>query len=882
MAFNSDCIRRVATKAAVSEAEADDILQRVFNRGEKYRASGKQNPYAIAAAELGEQITTAAKQDKLDAIRNASVRNKLLQDVKDGGGIATADRTVRSMLHWVPDRPSIDNVSTKWRSYASAWTTARDWKLKEANAEKAAISGAMDRDVAREMWSLNAGEKTGPTGNSTARAIAEANVHAADYVAQRLRDAGVPIGNAFDYVAHTTHNDDLMRKAAGSYNAPIDDAFRAWWQFEEPLWSDKTFDDLIPEKGETTEQAKTRFARSIYDALVTGVHKSFRGGALDEGGFVPRAFEGTSNLARKLSQARVIYWKDADSWLAHMQKFGGVGSVSHGVTNTLEQGARHLALIEKFGTNPVGNFNQILRRIQEDYRDDADGVRNFQGKIDGLRVVMAHIDGSANRPGNRMWANLMRSMRTYESISDLGGVGITHFASIWPTVPTEMAQHGLSRLGTMGRMINALIKGKGSVERQEVLAQLGAYANGLTRDMYARWQADEGGVPGYLSNLANSFMKWTTIRYIFDNTQAAGREMLSNNLARNVGNTFEQLDPHLSQILSRYGLGKNEWELLRNAKNLPTVDGLTYLTPRNALTLDDGQVASTLGKAGALKPNSTADEIADAVSRYKQTLADRLYGYYGDAADRAVVTPTVRERALVLQNSKPGTLWGEIARSMMQFKMWPLAAHDQVLRRDIYRSLSKRDAAWNIGTMLALTTVGGYIGLAVKNAATGNPIPDPFDMTRDTDKEGNPVGLPHGVTTLLQSLAHGGGIGIVGDMLMGELSRSKDTSGILATAAGPIVSDADKAAGILWDYVHGKAAWPDIARFGVKHVPFANLIYIRGALDYMLWYHLYEAADPGWWERTNRRLIRDGQQPMMGYAPGQPIPWTPWGIGAKK
>ena len=51
--------------------------------------------------------------------------------------------------------------------------------------------------------------------------------------------------------------------------------------------------------------------------------------------------------------------------------------------------------------------------------------------------------------------------------------------------------------------------------------------------------------------------------------------------------------------------------------------------------------------------------------------------------------------------------------------------------------------------------------------------------------------------------------------------------------------------------------WPDLAHFAVRHVPFANLVYLKGALDYMLWYHLYEAASPGWWERTNRRLLRE-------------------------
>jgi hypothetical protein len=74
--------------------------------------------------------------------------------------------------------------------------------------------------------------------------------------------------------------------------------------------------------------------------------------------------------------------------------------------------------------------------------------------------------------------------------------------------------------------------------------------------------------------------------------------------------------------------------------------------------------------------------------------------------------------------------------------------------------------------------------------------------------------------------------------------------------------------------------WPDLAHLAVQHVPFANLIYLKGALDYLLWYHLFESASPGWWERTNRRLQKEQGRTMVGYRPGGGIPYTPFGVGA--
>ncbi len=55
------------------------------------------------------------------------------------------------------------------------------------------------------------------------------------------------------------------------------------------------------------------------------------------------------------------------------------------------------------------------------------------------------------------------------------------------------------------------------------------------------------------------------------------------------------------------------------------------------------------------------------------------------------------------------------------------------------------------------------------------------------------------------------------------------------------------------------------------------MLYLKGLLDYMLWYHLFGAASPGWWERTNRLLIKEQGRAMTGYVPGGSVPYgMPW------
>jgi hypothetical protein len=860
------CLARIAARGGRTAAEARRILGEVHDRGADLVAEGAADPYVQAAQELAERARQAARQQRLDALRNATVRAGIMDAVEKEGGIATAADTLRSLLHGT-NSGARDSVEARWRGNAATWQAALSWALRKAGVEKAAISGEMDREISREMWGLNAGAPSEATKNSPARQAAEAMAKMLDHLRERLNGAGARIGDAVDYVTHTNHDPDKLRAAAGSRRAPIAEAFGQWWHDTEPLLAEKTFADVTPAEGESVDQARRRFGQSVFEALVSGIHMTegpaFGAKGFVKGGvpYVPPAFEGAGNLARRLSEGRVLFWRDGASWHEYMAKYGAQSSLAQGVMRSIDRAARKLALMQKLGTNPAGNLALVIRRLEETYRGDPDALQKFQNKIDGLDAVMAHLDGSANIPANAMAARIGSSVRSWETMSDLGGVGITHFASIWPTVTSEMKHHGFTgaggRLAVMGNLVKALARGKGSAERQELLADLGAYSRGLTRDMWARWQAEQP-IAGWLSSMANTFMKYTGIHYVFDNTQAAIREMLAAQLGRRLSGEYAALEPHLQQMLGKYGIGPGEWELLRSVE--PTAaEGRRYLTPSDALKLDSAAAAKYLGESAANDP----ERLPYAASALARDLSDKLAAYYGDAAAHAVVTPGIKERAMLLGKERPGSFGGELRRFLVQFKMWPVAAANQILGREIHMSLSKGDAAWGLGTLMALTAAGGYLRMAVNDVALGHPLRDPRDPR-----------------TLLAALAQGGGVGILGDFLFGEAMRNRFGSGVVGTLGGPAVSDVDSFIHIYNDWLHGKAGWPDLARFMVRHIPFANLVYVKGALDYLLWFHLYEAASPGWWERANRRQMKETGRAMLGYKAGAPIPWTPWGVGA--
>lgn len=807
-----------ATGLNLSEDENKAILQSMLRAKQKIVAQrGLANDEALrqAAGDLADKKLNEAKIKKLNAFRNALVRDNVMAEIESNGGIKNAKDTIRSILHG-SNKFFRDNIETTWHSRRDGWIAAIDNQLYKLGVKKIVEKGQMDDEVSRAMWQISNGESS---GNTPAGKVAKLYTDALDKARDLLNKVGANIGDAKDYVTRTTYDPTRMRQAAGN-SKTVDEAFSAWWGKTEPRLSEKNFIDLVPKPGQSMAVARRELGRSVYDGRITGIDK-----VINEDIYIPPEYKGTVNVANKVSHHRVLLWKDSDSWLANMKDFGSYPTLHASVMMSLDQAARALSLMDKMGTNPAANLNMILKRVQQTYRGEGDAVNTFKNKMQGIQNVMGRLDGTLNIPANMGFAQGAQALRTWESASSLGGVGVTHLASIFPTVTSELAHHGISRLDSLGNIFKALTTGQGDEARRDILADLGAYADGAIRHTHNAIGDDS--VPGKISSMASKLMDLTGIHLVFDRTKAGIRDMLAHNLARNLIKEWDQLDPHLSQMLGKYRITPEEWGAMHDAE-MPTWNNRQYLTP------------------------SSAEQMVPGMS-------DKLLSYYTDAAEHGVVTPSVRERALLLGNTRPGTGAGEMLRFLTQFKMWPVAAMHQIMEREIYMSLSAKEAAFNIGMLTAIGVPAGYLRMLINDEATGHPARNPLHAK-----------------TLLAAAAQSGGLGIFGDFLFGEANRMG--GGIVPTLGGPIVSDADQLVKMFNNAKDGKAGWGDLAHFGVRHIPFANLVYLKGALDYMLWYHLYEAATPGWWERTNRKLQKDQGRTMTGYVPGGGVPYGVPGV----
>lgn len=869
MAAFADCIGKIAEQGNISRPEAEAVLQDVANRVDVLRRKGAADPITQAAAEKAQQALTKAKQVKIDAIRNATKRDTWLAPILSGK-VDDAIHKIRAKLYWAPGTDPKDNIQTFWRGLQSQLSSKLYANLRKEGLLEAARNPDFMRNIAREMWKINAGVASEAASKDPARRIAEITAPIAEYIKKRQNAEGALIADAKDFVAHTSHDPYLMRRGgrAGDKPPTADQAYQVWRNFIMPRLSDKTFEDVEVRPGETDAQAKDRFLRGAFEALVTGVRKTQSG---DGSGYVKPQFEGSYNIARKLSEGRVLFFRDADGWSDYMSQYGKQRNFYSLMNDTVASGTRRIALMKFLGTNPENNFSQIIDRIGEHFRSqDMDGTVKFNNDLKGNLIqpsvyeVMGRLDGSANIPVNNLAATIGRTIRAFYRMVYLGGVSLTHAASLISTFPTEAAHHGIGVFERFNALGKALVPDWMKAEdRAGVLADLGAYGDGASRAAFDGF--DHGmNLPGVMAQAEHYFHTAVGIDYLFGHSRAGFREMLAHNLGRQMEKPLEALEPHLRNLLGSYGIRQSEWDLLRAGDPLRTEDGKSYLTPSTALQLDGDKVAAHLQGAGALLADAKPEDALRAVEDYRQDLADRLMMYFEDGADHAVIKQGVRESALLKGSVRPGTWQDEVLSSFMMFKSWPLAMMHQAIGREFYQGLSTRDTALGIGAIVGLSTIAGYIRMSARDAFYG-------------DQQRLPKSPGDAAKIALAALAQGGGLGILGDMLFGEMNRFGVSNA--SSIGGPVATDVAQLAKIFYEWEgsigsdKAKDVWPELVRFGINHVPYGNLFYLKGSLDYMAWFHIYEAMHPGWWTRTNRQMQKEQGRSMLGYSPGAPVPY---------
>lgn len=641
-------------------------------------------------------------------------------------------------------------------------------------------------------------------------------------------EAAAPTGNARAVEAARIlgNAQELARlrlNKAGAWIAKIDNYIAR--QSHDPVkmvrdgldkWRDYIAQRLDIEKtfgeGATAEDVQ-RGLGEVYNRLITGFHDT-------TGNPVMRAFGGPGSLGKKVSQSRSLIFKDGDAWFDYNALYGQ-GKVMDAVIAGMDRAARDTALMEKFGTNPEHMFNRWTAELQG--RVGKRGDRAEAQKLGGadLQGVFRVVNGVSTTPGNHNIAAVGTFVRDLMQLSKLGQV----FASAFPDIilsASTLRHNGIPITSAIGRQIEALLpSGK---DRREIAHLLGAGIDNAMGALIHRFRAGDE-INGSLSKAVGIFHKLNLLAPWTDAMKEGVSLSLSANLAFHSGKSFDALPPLMQSTLKRYGIEGAEWDAAR-VTSQRAADGRSYILPA---------------------------DMAD------PKLAGKFRTYIVDQMREALTEPTARARYLTTAGTSSGTVVGEVIRTLTQFKTFSATFMERHLGREF-----RRDGV-NVPGVIHLAvglTALGLASIMLKEAAAGRTYKMPEDA--------------RGVANLFgKAFIQGGAGGLIADSLLRDAKSF--SGGLIESLAGPTAGTAEDVVKFLQDVALGdkkeRKSRTDIAmREGLpliqQNVPFSNLLWTQGIMNYLFVYRLQEAVNPGYLRRYEKKVEDSGRT----WLPGVPRP----------
>lgn len=763
----------------------------------------------------------------------------------------------------------------------------------------------MTRDLATEIFE----NASGSTGNATAKAGAKAWLDSIESMRQRFNNGGGDVGK-LDYGYLPQPHDQARVRGAG-----------------DPAARDKWVQSIMPQldRGRYLQEDGARMTDAQLEGLLGRAWETISTGGLNK--MEPGKFSGSGALANAGSESRQIHFKDASAYLEYMGQYGG-GSMYDAMLGHIGGLSRDIGLVERYGPNPE---NQM--RLQMDLAKQADGgvKRSFGMRPESYWDVLSGKAGMADNGNIAQVSQDLRNIQVFgklagavlSSITDVGTYFVTtgfNKLSYWEGLKSIgkqfdgdtrdfLTMHGIiaetmvSNLNRWsgdniknswsGRLANSTMRlslmnaWTDTLRRSFSMTMMGGLAKMSKTDWLALTEWDRA----HLGRKSITAEDWNVIRTA-QLTQHGGAEFLTPEAIRAAENSKIDMIGNRPFTIDEFRADRERQlsdAVDRHAAAVEQAKAAEAEAVSRQMPDDEKKafIASQRARAGAASAEVTRllTTMEDAVDNYtkrlpglmeshrnnlKNSVVAKVLGLITDESEYAVINPDMTTRALSSAGGMSrGTVRGELARSVAQFKSFPIAMISRHWRRMMEAPQGQAGAPvlanrllYGAAMMTSLTALGA-VAYQTKQMVQGK---DPADMT-----------TPKFWT---RAMAQGGGMGIVGDFLLTDPTENPGdaTANAIKNVAGPTVGSAfDIGYKLVVENIYEAAkdkdthAAAEAIRIGRSHLPYVNLWYAKAAIDHAGLHALQENLSPGYLGRMEQRARRDWNQ-QYWWRPGTGAP----------
>lgn len=797
------CLKAKVKANKISKEKAKDLLNKYDNRVAQLEAAGFAKDLAKNQATkdlmdvLNEQAIKSRRVTNMKIQAAARITEAMLNHPK--GAIAGAEAHIFASSDVArPDIPNIDIEHEVVRNMLHARFAEGIRALRPRMAGLVQKKAEL-QNVLRELFDED-------TGDATAKAIAKAWADSAEFARRMFNDVGGSIAKRADWRLPQMH--DMGKVADVSADewieaiSPLLDRSRMTDEFGEPL-TDQTLDKAL---------------RKAYDRIRTD-------GLID---MTPGAGGGKA-FANRHQDHRFLIFKDANAWLQYQNRFGA-DDIYGTMVHHLDSMAKEIAAMRVLGPNPqhmVRYMEGLVRQQAAIKGEPAPGLRlkRFANAWDAYT-------GKTSNPVNPGFANFMSGVRNTLASIQLGSAVL----SALPTDPFFQAMtrklNGLPMMGILRDYVKLMAR-----EKDIALAvQVGLGAeNWTTQGLAVQRYFGEMAGPRVTRFLADAAMKLSLMSQFTQAGQHVFGMSALGMMARNVGKTFDKLEPAFREALGRYGINAADWDTIR-ASELLDEQGAKFVNP------------TALARAGNLETANKIQRFIVSEGRFARPIVG------------------LKTRATIQQGTQAGDVVGELlVRNIAMYKSFPVEIiHTHLMR---YAGMNGGQRGRYLATFLIGSMFMGALAVQMKDIARGK---DPRDMD-PTSKEG--------LKFWAAAAAQGGGLGIFGDFFFSDANRFG--KGPVTTFMGPVASAADDLAKLSLGNIQELLGGED-TNFGReavqtagRYTPIASsLFYTKLAFQRLVIDQLSQMADPDANERFRRmeRQSRKDYGNEYWWRPGRALP----------
>lgn len=701
------------------------------------------------------------------------------------------------------------------------------------------------------------------SGDNAAKAMAQAFDGAAEHARKLFNAAGGEIGKLDRWGLPQTHDAMAVRRAGRD----------TWVEAIVPRLDRTRMIDRVTQMPFTEKRLRAVLG-DVWDTIVAG--------GLDE--TAPGARLGKGRLANQRAEHRFLMFKSADDWMAYQGEFGTADPFA-AMINHLDGMSRDIARLQVLGPNPDEQLRWLAAFAEREgvieMRDAAaKGVKGLEKADANARHAVATamtmyrtFTGETATPYGRnvVAAIAGGAVRSYLTAAQLGSAIILDITSNPVFAAKTRAMTGLSKTGdfkawqghVFSKDVRSTARRSGFIV-ETARAQLQSSTQDVIR-MHTPGTKLLAGANALSRRLPVAVMRAQGLAGNMAATRWAFQHEFMGALFDRKDKTIAQLlkgdaeDIAFGQTLKARGFSEADWAKIRATEPETPDDGVSFITPQ---------------RVGAAHGDELGWRLSEMIER--QT---RL----------AVPEASLWARAHLIGDSRPGTVQGEIRRSLAAYRSFTVTQTFLWSREFTARAMDNPNwgllAAGMAAPLVISLTLGAALGIGLRDIVKGND-PRPMDKPE------------FWVAAVLQ----GGGLGIMGDFLYSVTARNGKSSALTSMGAGAaLISDT-------WDLTGGNVgemvnAWGegddfgeamdkakpgrDAARYLARYSPVSSLWWARAAWDRAVVDQLQKLLDPEAEEqfaRQTRRMERDmgagqwweegqalpGRAPDVTTATGQP------------